>query len=60
MKSFEQLARAAYSAYLKVCQEADEEGLAGHALTYDELDEVSKSAWRSAAMGVVAEVSTVR
>lgn len=59
MKSFEQLAASAYAAYCKEAQRNDTEGLAGHAQTWDQLDEGTRQCWIAATKQVVAEAALV-
>lgn len=59
MKSFEQLAQAAYAAYCKKAQRNDQEGLAGHALSWEDLDEGTRQCWIEAARQIVAEAALI-
>lgn len=44
-----------YEAYCRQAQEDDEEGLAGHALKWEELDESTRECWIKAADSVANE-----
>lgn len=59
MKSYEQIAASAYAAYLKHAQRIDQEGLAGHALTWDQLDEGTRQCWIEAVKQAAAELALV-
>lgn len=59
MKSFEQIAAAMYHAYCKQARELDEEGLAGHAAKWQELDAGTRECWVAAAKQAVAEVAAL-
>lgn len=59
MKSFEQLAKAAYEAYCKEAVLIDEEGLAAHAYAWEELGPKGRKLWIAVAMKVVEEVSSI-
>lgn len=59
MKSFEQLAKAAYATYCKEAARRDDEGLAGFAYEWHELDEAGRQCWIAVAMKVVEEVAAV-
>ena len=59
MKSYAQLAQAAYEAYRKQAIALDEEGLAAHAETWAELEPTTQACWLAAVKQVVAEVAVV-
>jgi hypothetical protein len=59
MKTFDQLAQSAYAAYRKKAIEVDEEGLAEHAETWDELDPGTRACWVAAATQLWAEFSAL-
>ena len=59
MKSFEQLAKAAYEAYCKEAVRVDEEGLAAHAYAWDELGPNDRKLWIAVAMKVAEEISAI-
>lgn len=59
MKSYEQLAANAYAAYFKHAQRIDTEGLAGHAPSWELLDEGTRQCWIEATKQVVAEAALV-
>ncbi len=58
-KSFEQIAASMYHAYCKQAERVDEEGLAGHAFAWNELDEGTQSCWVEAAKQAAAELALV-
>jgi hypothetical protein len=60
MKTAEQIAKAAYEAYLKQAQRSDAEGLAGHALSWDELDEGGRQCWLAVVKQVAAELALAK
>jgi hypothetical protein len=60
MKSLNQLAQSAYAAYSKKAMQSDEEGLAGHAQTWDELDTGTRECWIAVAQQLWAEFSALR
>jgi hypothetical protein len=57
MQTFEQLAAAAYAAYRKKAIALDEEGLAEHALEWDQLDAGTQACWVAAATQMTAEIA---
>jgi hypothetical protein len=57
MRSLEQLAASGYAAYCKQAQRIDTEGLAGHAPTWEQLDEGTRQCWVEAARQIVAEAA---
>lgn len=59
MKSYEQIAQAAYAAYCKHAQRIDTEGLAGHALSWEQLDEGTRQCWVAAVKQTAAELALV-
>lgn len=59
MRTFDQLARSAYEAYRKRANEVDDEGLAAHALQWDELDAATQQCWVAAATQVAAEIAAL-
>lgn len=59
MKSYIQLARAAYEAYCKKAIDVDEEGLATHALAWNELDPATQHCWIAVSKKISEELSTV-
>lgn len=59
MKSYAQIAAAMYHAYCKHAQRIDTEGLAGHALTWAELDAGTQECWIAAAQQAAAELALV-
>lgn len=58
-KSYTQIAAAMYAAYCKQVQRIDEEGLAGHALAWQDLDPGTQSCWIAAAQQAAAELALV-
>jgi hypothetical protein len=59
MKSLNQLAQSAYEAYRKATIQLDEEGLAGHALQWAELDDGTRACWLAVAKQLWAEFAAV-
>lgn len=59
MKSFEQLAQAAYESYRKKAIDIDEEGFACHADQWVELDAGTQQCWIAAAKQLWAEFGTI-
>ena len=60
MKTIAQLAQGAYQAYCKMAQEVDEEGLAGHAPAWSELDNGTQQCWVAATVQLWAEMSAIQ
>lgn len=60
MKTVEQLAQSAYQAYCKMAREVDDEGLAGHALTWSALDSGTQACWVAAVTQLWAEMSAIQ
>ena len=59
MKSFAQLAKDGYAAYCKQAQRSDTEGLAGHAPSWEDLDEGTRQCWIEATRQIVAEAALI-
>lgn len=60
MKTIAQLAQGAYEAYCKMAREVDDEGLAGHALPWAELDQGTQQCWVAATTQLWAEMSAIQ
>ena len=59
MKTFDQLAQSAYAAYCKKASELDDEGLAAHAATGDQLDHGTKECWIAVSKQLLAELAAI-
>ena len=59
-KTVAQLAQSAYEAYCKMACEVDEEGLAGHAPKWAELDSGTQQCWVAAVTQLWAEFSAIQ
>lgn len=59
MKSYTQLAQSAYETYAKKAIEVDEEGLAGHATPWPDLDTATQQCWIAVAQQLWAELALV-
>lgn len=59
-KTVAQLAQSAYEAYCKMACEVDEEGLAGHAPKWAELDSGTQQCWVAATTQLWAEMSAIQ
>ncbi len=59
-KTVAQLAQSGYEAYCKMAREVDNEGLAAHALTWDELDSGTQQCWVATATQLWAEMSAIQ
>lgn len=59
VKSFEQLAQAAYEAYRKMAVEIDQEGMAGYAESWAELEHGTQACWIAAARQLWAEFAAI-
>lgn len=60
MKTITQLAQGAYQAYCKMARDVDQEGLAGHAQSWDALDPGTQQCWVAVAAQLWAEMTALQ
>lgn len=60
IKTVVQLAQSAYQAYCKMAIQLDEEGLAGHAPTWEQLDPGTRQCWVAVVTQLWAEMTALQ
>lgn len=60
MKTVEQLAQSGYQAYCKMAIQLDEEGLAGQAQTWEQLDPGTQQCWVAVVTQMWAEMTALQ